>query len=177
MILKTKKYFLLKKANQGDIEATFELLEYQMNNRDFELFHDVGKTLKNVLVNVHPEKSMWIYAKVLGKEFTLESMRSDYMHLVTLIAVMHFDCKEYDLGIFWARKSMDLFDYFHIKLNKATRDKLKLDDEDYKSAAFYFDKGKDYFDADFYKREKGIPFVWEENCYFSKKPTNDNIKN
>jgi len=173
MILNGKEKFLIRKTEEGYAEAYYDLFRFYKTQGNYKGYTHGLWYLKQFLLRFHPNESMKIFAEKEGREFTEEGMKDDYLHLVRLVAAMHYDCKEYESGVYWARKAIDLFDFFYCKLNNKTREKIKQESEDYICAMSMFESYKDYFDEDLFKEEKGIHFNWENEYYLSRSSAND----
>lgn len=170
MVLDLKEKILLKKFEHGCIESYLDLFNfYESSNDSRALWY-----LKQFLLHYKPEASMRIYAKKHNRPYSQDNMRSDYIYLVILVAAKHYDRGEYQYGVYWAKKGMDLFDFFYIKFNKKTREAIKKESKDYAHALKMFEYGKSYFDMVQYHNEKGIHFYWEDEFFFNQKALNNN---
>src|ERR1700722_1615338 len=125
MLINGKEKFLIKKTEEGNAEAFFDMYKFYQNQGDYKGYTHGLWYLKQFLLRFHPKESMKIFAEREGREFSEDSMKDDYLHLVRVVAAMHYDCKEYESGVYWAKKAMDLFDFFYCKLNDKTRENIK----------------------------------------------------
>lgn len=96
-----------------------------------------------------------------------------YILLMGEVADMLWQCDDFIGAIIWAKKALDMIDYFHPHYNAPTKQKFIKENHYYSFVAEIFERYKDYLDEDLCRE---CEFDWEKKFYSPATHANQNFK-
>ena len=121
VILDARERIIFKNATEQGAEKLYdrylEIIEASGVN-----ICDKSVVYLKAFVNYKPNLCINIIRKKNTRVFSITPYGDEYLDLVTWIAAYHLDRNEKEIGIIWALKILDLFDYFAPTLNKDIRE-------------------------------------------------------
>jgi hypothetical protein len=137
------------------------------------LFGDFLRYLKRYLMKYKPEVGFAALCKDMGTTLTKEEIEDAYIDYMVKVAAAEEFFDDYLLAAFFARKALDMVNYFHPYLNRASKEKIWQERKWYKSAMAIYEDYKDYLTDEFYN---AVTFDWEDEFYSPSTHANKNFK-
>lgn len=168
--LKVRKFLL--KAEAGCNASQYYFYKLSKGKNEFEILG--VNFLQKLLLQMPPHEVKKIIDSIDGTSLTKTDFEYEYTYMLILVAAYALDCGNFATGVYWAKKALDMADYFHPFIDKETRNQI-LEGENYVWAKEIFEEYNDYFNYKIFNGN-GIPFPWEENRYSNFFSSNDNQK-
>lgn len=136
-----------------------------------ESFADCLWYIKKLISKYKPETACKLIRQLCG--ITLDEMTDEqgYIHFMHEIAHIHKFIHDYEVAVHWAKKTIDMIEYFHPNNSAIDKEYFLLKDECYKECLELYQKYKEYFDEEIYK---DFTFDWEIEFYSPTFHANDN---
>jgi hypothetical protein len=159
-LFRNYQYFYLKYA-EGDAGAKVGC------------FADCLWYLKKLVTKYKPEKVIKLICDIENTSYNEIDIEQGYIYLMNEITRIHLFIDDYQVVAHWAKKTIDMIEYFHP--NNAAIDKqyFLLRDDLYKDSWELYQKYKEYFDEKIYK---DFVFDWEKEFYSPSFHSNQNVK-
>ena len=177
MLIDRKEKFLIKSTRMGNIKATQDL--YKMYSYSSDRFHDAALLYQQILTSYAPKEAI----KILLIDGDIERLKSieietGFVNAYSIVSDYMAINKFYSCAVHWAKKGMDLFDFFHSKYPDEILVNLKRNSKDYQNLKKIFEENASHFCYDFYygyAGHKGLTLEWESNYVPSIHHDNDNL--
>jgi len=178
MLIDSKEKFLIKPTKLGSLKATSEL--YKIYSDSSEKFHDAAFLYQEILTRFCPKDAIKIIL-INGKNENLKQteIEKGFINAYSIVADYMILNRFHFCAVHWAKKGMDLFDFFHSKYPPQIAENLKKNSKNYQNLKKIFEENKSHFAADFYYGHSGytgLKFDWEGNYSPSIHHDNDNLK-
>lgn len=164
-----KKYLL--KAKNGCKSSLYKLYNLYFDKRQTQT---IGVSyLQKFLLFTPPHLVKIIISEVEDRYITDKDFEETYIYLLTLVTAYAFDSENFITGVYWAKKVMEMVNYFHPSADQHVKEKI-LSSNCYRNAVEMFECHKQYFDKKIFDGN-GVPFPWQEDLYNLLSPENDNL--
>jgi hypothetical protein len=178
MLIDCKEKFLIKSTKLGSLKGTSEL--YKIYSNSSEKFHDAALLYQEILTKFCPKDAIKIIL-INGKIDNLKQneIENGFINAYLIVANYLILNRFYFSAVHWAKKGMDLFDFFHSKYPQKIIEDLKRNSKDYQNLCKIFEENKSHFANDFYYGHSGytgLKFAWESDYTPTIHHDNDNLR-
>jgi hypothetical protein len=156
------------------LENYFYYYDYfDKDDEPVKSFSDCIWYIQRLVRENKPEEVIRIFSR-----FTEKPVRSkaticqEYIKLLGLISHIQVLANMNDLAVYWAKKTIDMVEYFYPNNNKLNKEYFSMNDL-YKGCLDIFQKYKEYFNEEHYK---DFTFDWEKEFYSPTSHANQNFK-
>lgn len=146
---------LERKAYRGCLHSIYRFYVAWNCLNEIDYDYSVTKILKFFLNHYNPIECMKVIAECENINHQY-SLRFEYLYMHTILAASHLDGREYEAGVVWAKRALDMVDVVFSNYNSATRTRIKKE----LSATRMYEEHLEYFDQDVYDE---FVHQWEIN--------------
>ena len=177
MLLDCKEKFLIRSSCFGNRKATHEL--YKLYADSVAKFDNAAHLYREVITKYNPKDAIEIL--LLNKkieDMTRAQIEKEFIHSFYIVADYMALTGALRNAAIWAKKGIELFDFFHSRYPEQIASKLKESSRDYQKLNAIFEGNKKYFDSDLYYGKAGwtgLKFDWEKDYTPSIHHDNDNL--
>lgn len=92
-----------------------------------------------------------------------KEVENSYVDFLVIVAIVEERCGDYYAASHFAKRALDMVDYFHPYANNLTRQKILSENENYKLAAEILDRHKEHWNVLMEEHsEEDLRFDWEK---------------
>jgi hypothetical protein len=138
-----------------------------------EKFYNCIWYLKHLLTRYNPAEVIEIIYDFEGLRYDKTIVEMEYLYLMNMVVQIHLFNDDFDYAVHWAKKTLEMIDYFHPCLNKPTKEVILKENLYYADSTKLFEKYHHYFDP---KLHEEVVFHWEKKFYDPTFHANQNFK-
>lgn len=138
-----------------------------------DCFADCLGYIKKLLIRYEPKKVVKLISALGQMQYDETNVEREFIFLMHRVTVINLFIKDYKGVAFWAKKTVDLMDYFHPTSACLNREYLFEKNRLYQDCHELYQTYKEYLDEEIYK---GFIFYWEHDFYSPNEHSNDNSK-
>jgi hypothetical protein len=136
-----------------------------------QLFSDCLWYIKKLVSRTRPDK---LIKFILAKEnmpYEKSYVAYLYIDLISMIARIYESYEAYEMAVCWAKKGLNLIEYFHPVEAAFSKEYIIKHSKPYLDCSELFQKYKEYLDKTFCSN---MIFDWEDEFYFPANSANNN---